>query len=261
MVDHFSNDDEQNSAETNDNTSMNSYDFISTNGEESDTNNFDTVGSMWNLGDHSTASKDERSALSQAIEDTMGDIDGDIDDDMMDVLEDASDLVKNTRVSKFECPVEACGLGHSHADHKHDIRQAFKVVNDFAEQMDFCPYCHCGVNELAMLVGFMPYITAEVFVDDEKFEDALELDPDILDSLYRKYNEEDATVNRAAGMLANDLGLPENEIVPLGSRESIKTFFERRDAIEAAAQAAPIAQETRTVIDDNREELEQLTSE
>jgi hypothetical protein len=256
---------EQDDETTDDNdTSMsNSYQFISTEEEQDEetTTAFDTVGSMWNLGDHSTASSDERSALSQSIEDTMAALDDDIDGDMKAVLEDASDLVEDTRINKFECPVEICGLGHSHPDHKHDIRESFDVLGSFTDQMDFCPYCHCGVNELSMLMAFYPYISETVFADHDRFEGVSEVAPDILDSMYRHYVQKNVTVNRAAAIVATELGLNESEAVPLGVRGDVEEFFERRSSIEEAANAAPIAQETRNAIEENREELEEVTSQ
>lgn len=252
---------EQDDETTDDSQNTMSYNFIANDDEaKAETNDFDTVGSMWTLGDHSSASSDERSTLSRVIEETMADMDDDIDGDMKAVLEDASDLVKDTRVSKFECPVEACGLGHSHADHKHDVREAFAVLGKFTEEMNFCPYCHCGVNELSMLMAFYPYISEDVFGDRHIFDDAMEVEPDILEAMYRLHVEEDASVNRAAAMIANRRGIDEAEAIPLGTRESLKEFFQRRRRIDRAANAAPIAQETRNKIEEAREELEQLTS-
>jgi hypothetical protein len=264
MVDHFDDSSEQNSAENNDeNTSM-SYNFITgdeeAEAEAEDTEDFNTVGSMWTLGDHSTASSESRSTLTENINSTIAALDDDIDGDVKAVLQDASRLVQDTRVSKFECPVEACGLGHSHPDHKHDVRESFDVLDSFAEEMNFCPYCHCGVNELSMLMNFYPYISEDVFYGGSIFDDAMEVEPDILEEMYRIHVEESATVNRAAGMVANRRGIDEAEAVPLGVRESLKEFFQRRRSIDRAANAAPIAQETRNAIEKARRELEELTS-
>ena len=256
---------EQDDETTDDSQISMSYDFIQSDYDQDSTENndekFNTVGSMWTLGDHSTASSEGRSALSEAIEDTMDELDDDIDGDMVAVLEDASDLVKDTRVSKFECPVEACGLGHSHPDHKHDVRDSFDVLDSFADQMQFCPYCHCGVNELSMLMAFFPYISEPVFEDQHEFEGVLEVEPDILNDMYRLYVEDGASVSVAAGAVSARYDVNESEAVPLGVREDIKAFFSRRRSIEDAANAAPIAQETRSVIEDSREELEAVTSE
>lgn len=248
------------------NTNMNDdYSFIGNDSDDNDQqtteDDFSVVGNKWNLGDHSTASGDETNALSDAIGETMDSLDSDVDEEMFSVLQDAQDLVRSTDIHRFECPSEDCGLGHSHADHKHDIRSAFDVEGDFAEQMQFVPYCHCGVNELAMLVQFFPYISVPVFADQHQFEGVLEVDPDILDSMYRRFNEDDTTVHRVAGMVATEYGVTESEAIPLGVREDIKLFFERRRSIEKAAQAAPIAQETRNAIEEARDQLEERTSQ
>jgi hypothetical protein len=264
MVDHTA-DDGKNSAETDDNqTSMSNYDFIASDDDaQADTtsDDFNTVGSMWNLGDHSTASSVDRSGLSDSINSTIEALDDDIDGDMKEVLQDASRLVQETRVSNFECPVEACGLGHSHPDHKHDVRDSFDVLGSFTDQMEFCPYCHCGVNELSMLMAFFPYISEPVFEDQHEFEEVLEVEPEVINGMYRLYIEDDMTVSQAAGKAAARRGVAESELVPLGTRDAIKAFFRRRRSIEKAAQAAPIAQETRQAIESNRVALEEATSQ
>jgi hypothetical protein len=253
---------EENSAANNDDSQNTmSYDFIQTGDEQNqnDEPQFNTVGSMWTLGDHSTASADERRDLSDTIEGTLNALDDDIDGDVKAVLQDASSLVQKTRVRSFECPV--CGLSHSHPDHKHDIRAGFNVEDSFAEEMDFCPYCHCGVNELAMLMPFFGYMNRSVFTDQHIFEGVLEVDPNVLEEVYRLYDQENLTVNRAAARATRDLEGDESELVPLGVREDIKTFFDLRQQIENAAESAPIASETREAIEQNRQDLEAFVSE
>lgn len=253
---------EANSATNNDDSSDTmSYDFIH-DGESSasTTAPFSEVGNKWNLGDHETADDDTVNELSGAINETLGKLDDDIDSDMKAVLQDASDLVQKTSLSRFECPVEACGLGHSHSDHKHDIRSAFEVRDSFTDEMKFCPYCHCGANELAMLMAFFPYIDSAVFRDQHNFEGVLEVKPDHLNALYRRYTESSGVgINRLCMQVAAELGVSEREAFPLGVREDLTTFFSRRESIENAADAAPIAQETRQKINDGREQLERLT--
>lgn len=256
---------EQGDETTDDTNDTMSYNFI-TNDDDStddtqDDDQFNEVGSMWTLGNHRSASQDEAEQLSQSIRQTMDALDEDVDEELMSVLEDASGLVEQSNLSGFECPHEECGLNHSHPDHKHDIRSGFEVSNDFASQMEFVPYCHCGVNELAMLMQFFGYISVPVFADQHEWEGVLEVEPDILDSMYRRYIQDDLTVNRAAGAVANDFGQPESEAVPLGVRDDLKRFFERRRRIEDAANSAPIPQETRNVIEENRDELLEVTSE
>lgn len=267
-------DDEQNSAEDNDdsNTTMSNYDFITTDDDESDEQTTDDSWT-WDFGDHSMASKDERSALSEAIGDTMDSLDGEIDSDMMAVLEDASNLVQNTRINNFECSHEDCGLGHSHPDWKHDIRAStdtseirsmipgFNITEDFATEMEFVPFCHCGANEAAMLVQFFPYFSDPMFKDEERFEGVSEVDPELLDILYRRYTETEIGFNRLCSRIALQAGESEQDAFPLGVREDVKAFFERREQIEQQAQGAPIGEETRHLIEENREDVEEVCKE
>lgn len=228
------------------------YDFIGNAGpRRSNEINFSVVGNRWDLGSHSTTDRETQEELSEAITETMEQLDEDIDDEMVAVLQDASNLVNSVEVTKFECPVEECGLGHSHPDHKHDIRESFSVTEDFASQMQFCPYCHCGVNELRMLVAFFPYIDIPVFEDQHQFEGVLEVDPEMLESIYREYDS-GLSVSRAVSQVAERLGVEEIEVAPMGVRPDLKKFFYRRKNIEKAADAAPIAEQTRNVISENR---------
>jgi hypothetical protein len=180
---------DENSAEDNDDTTNMNYDFIAADDDaQDDTNSFNTVGSMWTLGSHSALQSENSQNLVDSIDGVMGDIDSEIDDDVMDVLQDARSVVSDTRVSRFECPVEECGLGHTHPDHKHDIRAGFDVTDAFADQMDFCPYCHCGVNELAMLMDFFPYIAADVFHGDD-FDAVSHVSPETLQRLWTLFSD------------------------------------------------------------------------
>lgn len=84
---------------------------------------------------------------------------------LYDALNFAKEEVEEIEVSGYECPV--CGLVHEHSDNKHDIRSIFNVRQDFAERMEMCPYCHCGVNELARLVQQYDSIHVPVFTDED----------------------------------------------------------------------------------------------
>jgi hypothetical protein len=250
---------DENSAEDNDEdddtTNMN-YNFIAADDDaQDDTNDFDTVGSMWTLGEHSALQTENRQNLVDSIDGVMGDIDSEIDEDVMGVLQDARSVVGNTRVTRFECPVEECGLGHSHSDHKHDIRSGFDVVDGFADQMDFCPYCHCGVNELAMLMDFYPYINADVFADGGRFEAVDNLSAGNLQRLWTLYND-GSDLNDAISMVADENGVSFSALVGDDTRQALQAFFSLRDQIQNAASSAPIAQETRRVIGENRDSIE-----
>jgi len=239
---------------------MSNYDFIQTGDDSTDNEpRFNKVGSMWTLGDHTTADESDRSALSQAINDTLEDIDSEVDDDMAAALQDASAMVEDTNVSRFECPVEACGLGHSHSDHKHDIRSGFDVTDAFAEQMEGCPYCHCGVNELSMLMQFYPYITETVF-SGRSFSGVTEVEPSALEDIYRRYTQEAQSFSTATANVAKERGLSPSGLVPVGVRSNVESFFELRQRIDNAADSAPIGSEMRNLISERREELLEATA-
>lgn len=138
-------------------SSTSPYGFFS----ERDSESYDVR--KWSLGSHSTVTNLSGDALNSII----GDLDDEVDGDLKGVLEEAAGMVSAATVSGFECPV--CGLNHGHPDDKHDIRDAFDVAADFADEMQYNPYCHCGVNELAMLLDFYDEIEAPVFTDEPFF--------------------------------------------------------------------------------------------
>ena len=222
----------------------------------------------WGYSDHTTASSDDQASLSETIRATMDQLDEDIDEEMLDVLEDASELVEGSTVSQFECSHEQCGLGHGHPDWKHDITAStdtselrsnipgFNITSDFADQMEFVRNCHCGANEAAMLVEFYPYINIQMFSDGENFEGVNDVEPQLINEMYRLYSDEDASVSQAAGTACRDIPDDEAEAVPLGVRDDITAFFERREQMEQQASKAPIHGETREAINENREALE-----
>lgn len=248
-------DDDQNSAEADDsNYNTMSYNFIANDTEQNnDETDFNTVGSMWTLGDHSSSEID--TVFADTLGDTMKNLDSEIDSEMMDVLEDAQSLIQNKRTTRFECPIEACGLGHSHSDHKHDIRAGFGVTESFAAGMEFCPYCHCGVNELSMLMPFYSYISVDVFEDD--FSGTEEVTPTLLNKLYDRFKSTNGVgFNRLCTIVAEETAFSEKVAFPLGVRDDLEAFCEVRKKIENAANAAPIAGETRTEINDLRAEIE-----
>lgn len=257
----------ENSAETDaedSNSDMNEYDFIQTeeqSDETTDEPDFETVGNLWTLGDHSSGA-DVTSEVQESIRKTIAELDDGIDGDVVDVLQDASEAVESTDVTRFECPHENCGLGHSHGDHKHDIRSGFSVTDSFAAQMEFVPYCHCGVNELSMLMAFMPYITEPVFDDQFRFEEVMEVEPTLLDEAYYRWKAENGeNFHSMLSELAGEEGRAEEDAFPLGVRNAMASFFERRYEIECAADSAPIPQETQNVITEKRENLYSVIEE
>jgi hypothetical protein len=262
-------DDETESAETDDdedNTTM--YDFMQ-NGDGNDEEQTATEDDeesyevrMWSLGNHSTLDEGRSESMSNTLEQFMSDMDSDVDGEVMGVLQDAQSMIGggSSSVRSFECPVDECGLQHSHSDDKHDIRSAFNVEPDFADGLLFNPYCHCSVNELAMLMRFFSYITEPVFTDQEQFEGVFEVDPDLLEEVYRSYSEL-PSVEAAVRQVAKERGLRQAQVAPRDVYDDLRAFFRRRQDIQNAANGAPIPQETRSRINDAEERLEEATSQ
>lgn len=204
----------------------------------------------WTLGDHEV----RHDVDTDAIREAAADIDG-VNPDLAAVLENAADSLSSASVSGFECPV--CGLNHGHSDTKHDIRSpssGFSVTGVFADFMEFCPYCHCGVNELAMLIDFYNHIDAPVFEDAEKFAGIENIRNSVLIAICKAIRESeedhtrqtltvDAAAREVGGFISPNLD------------SSIRAFYKRWKAIKDAADGAPIAGSTRTSINQIREGL------
>ena len=209
--------------------------------------------SQWKLGSHSVPSGISKDEIENEISRIK-----DVNPDLAGVLEEASSMVEHSETSGYECKV--CGLYHGHSDGKnnHDIRSSLNVRDEFTSQMEFCPFCHCGVNELAMWIDFIAFSNVVVFEDQERFESVLELDNDVLMDFCHKYREmvnehERETEPTVAEALEAIGGI---ESVSSDIAEELNLFFGRWHDIKQAANRAPIAGETRNVIDDLRTELE-----
>jgi hypothetical protein len=127
----------------------------------------------WTLGDHASRPTTTETQLATDAARQRG-----VDDELAELMEAAAARVPDFEMYDFECP--ACGLNHGHDDKKHDIRAAFNVTGTFAELMEFNAACHCGVNELAMLLDFFDSIETQVF------DDQYDLAPSALDSRFAK---------------------------------------------------------------------------
>lgn len=227
----------------------------------------------WSLGSHSTAD-DTHQAV---IDEMMDNLDDDVDENLMAVLEDASEMVEASNVSNFECA--KCGLNHGHSDEKHDIRRdpdyrgrwtpGFNVTDEFADQMVGCPYCHCGANELAMLMDFFGFFTMPVFADQEQFEGVLELPNHVLQDVFRQ--REDITprvTSRKGGDFDPEAAAMEEAVREAGFQYSVPDmvipelveFYERYRDIKSAANNAPIPSEFRSTVEENRAQLEEFTA-
>lgn len=248
------------SDETNDGDSDNTmtYDFVDTNDDESE-NNFGNQ--RWGLGDHNGLSAKNKKGLLDSIEATMEEADESMDEELRSVLEDASGLVSQTTVTQFECPVEACGLGHSHPDTKHDIRSTstgYNVTREFADRMQFCPYCHCGVNELSMLMEFFHYIDTEVF-NERDFSGVRDLDPDVVNMVYNQMQTEGKRFQPAIKYAAAEYGQPTHVLIPSEVRDELRDFINLRQSIDTDAGRAPIHSEARNQISELRDGLLDVT--
>lgn len=197
----------------------------------------------WRLGSHSQGT-DEMMETSLAA--MLENLDPAVDSDLRNVLSDASQMLHGTGISGFECPV--CGLNHGHSDAKHDIREAFNVSVPFAEEMEYCPYCHCGANEMAMLIDFYGHIEMDVFDDAYLFETVDKLRAETVDDLTLEFSRTQSVRNAC-------------EFAGVDVDEHITAFFDRYQNIKQAASSAPISQETQTDIDDLRDVVEAAVHE
>lgn len=138
--------------------------------EDVSTQETDYAIRMWSLGDHRHPDAKSADDLRDEIE-RLRDSD---DPGLAAALEEAEAELESADVVDFECPT--CGFGHGHSADKHDVRSAFEVGTQFADdEMDKCPYCHCGVAELAMLVDFYEYLTRDnrqMFADGDSLSEA-----------------------------------------------------------------------------------------
>lgn len=116
----------------------------------------------WKLGTHTGTPSIDSDQLRAEAEAFKG-----LDEDLADLFTSAADMVSEAEAVDWEC--NTCGLGHGHSATKdnHDIRDSFDVTQEFAERMEFNAACHCGVNELAMLMDFYEHIAMPVFEDED----------------------------------------------------------------------------------------------
>jgi hypothetical protein len=216
----------------------------------------------WSLGNHTMTPGINADQFNSEIERVK-----EVNPGLADVLSEAQEIVADSKVTQWECGV--CGLGHNHPDDKHDIRgeyesgdPGFSVAEDFAEEVEFCPYCHCGVNELAMLIDFFCHLPQPMFRDQQKFESVLEVGNDTLirycqarrDLSDEKFGAKDVPLE--AVVEAEDYefsGDEANLLAEVGEEKTL--FYERWRDIKRGAAGAPIAGETRKAIANLREHV------
>jgi len=230
----------------------------------------------WKLGNHGTRPSVDIDALRADAERNAN-----IDDDLANMLEQAAERLDTVNVNDFECPV--CGLSHGHSDDKHDIRPTFNVEASFAERMEFAPNCHCGVNELAMLMEFTPYIIPRMFTDDEKFEVFVGMMPsdeaEMALDLYYHPNVKVGTLNNSLSSTETVFALRDRHIDAMSDDQIIwatheqiieaarlpvqqsvinafKDYTDRLSNVRNAANNAPIPSDTEARIESIRSDLE-----
>jgi hypothetical protein len=240
--------------ESEDNDDTDGYDFfdVPEEDEEEDVEPADRLhgeAKRWTLGSHTTADNDER----ESIRELLSGVDSEVDADLYETLDQASQLVGTQNVSGFECQV--CGLNHSHDDRKHDVRDIFGVTEAFADQMEFNPFCHCGVNELAMLMEFYPYIQQKMF--DADFTDAVSdingrVLADVLDVLWDR-------AGASGGFDAEEAARKADRLWDLSDDDltNIEVFYSEVQSIRNAADGAPIPSHVRESIEESREQIEE----
>jgi hypothetical protein len=250
---------------------MEGYDFFDDGDDSTDaettTEQKDWGVERWSLGEHQEGPDGDWSQVEDNIEFIENQAPG-----LADALSEAKETAQTFSVSGFECSV--CGLNHSHSDNKHDIRDIFNVTTEFAEEMKFSPFCHCGVSELARLVMYFPDVEGiAMFEDQHEFESVLEIPTPVVRNIYRAMQEvtvEEAHVqmgmSNMAGSSDRKLHLNEavewerrrtgdREAVPEGIRSELEQFYNRVDRIRSAANSAPIPSETEQSLNKNLGEL------
>lgn len=201
----------------------------------------------WSLGDHGVQS----GLTSDELEEEIERVDG-INDNLRNVLQDAHAQIQSLDLAGFECPV--CGLQHGHSDTKHDIRSGFNVSSEFADTMEYVPYCHCGVNELAVLIDFYSEFERSIFEDDDEFEAVSTIRNDYVQAVcqfLRDNSNGDGSVTVKDAV--QSFGWEDH--IPSKHYDDLARFFERWIDIKNAANKAPIEQSTRAEINEIRNEL------
>lgn len=135
------------------------YDFISGSRRDGELGVNKHGPSWWGRGSHEDHSNTDWDAVENAL-DTLETVPG-----MEDLVRQAESMADKGSESGFECPV--CGLRHGHSSDKHDVRDFFGVTEEFADRMQYNPYCHCGVHELARLLNYFRSFEIECFEDEE----------------------------------------------------------------------------------------------
>lgn len=211
---------------------------------------------IFNIDTSGAASRYGRGSHMVDMVDTQSDPDGlradaeslrGINDDAADLLEQAAGLYEGGAIiSAFECA--GCGLRHSHSQNKHVLTEGghggLKVRNEFADVMVYNRRCHCGVNELSMLLRFADAIEMQIFADIENDEIPR---PELVNVAERL-----KSTNRR-DILIDELG---EDIVAEAVEYKGSPALQRVLSVRNAADSAPISAETRQDIEEIGDEIE-----
>lgn len=227
---------------------------------------------MYTWGDHRVQTETDTDSLRADADRLAG-----VDDARADLLREAADEYEQMQREpvKFECPT--CHLGHSHSASKHALTGDLDVRRAFVAGMKYEDNCHCGVNELAMLVDFFHYINVPVFTDQDRFEAVLELAHDDVRAIINATNEVTVEEAREAGMdidgrdeayltLDNAVEWVRREqgvatLVPDDIMPELRKFHRRVKQVKSAANSAPIPQTARTDIEEARQGIRSAISD
>lgn len=207
--------------------------------------NFDVSGAAarYGRGDHTMRGSTDPDSLRDDAEQLRG-----IDDAAADLLDQAADLYDRGRgasISAFECP--ECGLRHSHGRKKHVLTDngvsGLKVRPAFANVMVFNKRCHCGVNELSMLLRFVEHIEVQIFRDISNDQIPR---PAAVNAAERLNN------NVFREVLIDELG---EDLVAEAMEYRGSDALNRVISVRNAADSAPISSDTRQGIEEIEAEL------
>lgn len=208
-------------------------------------------------GDHTMPTETDADDLRSDAENLRG-----VNDDGADLLEQAAEMYESMDrdPSAFECP--DCGLRHSHSmtknGHQLTERNGLNVRSEFANQiLNFNQRCHCGVNELAMLLDFIEHIDVAVFRDIDNDDipparvvtTAERLREAIAEGEHDEFTD-DSVETRAE--ILDDVG---RELVQAAQEWQGSDGLTRVLSVRNAADSAPIAQKTREEIETIRQAL------
>lgn len=215
--------------------------------------------SRYHVGSHSMPTETDANDLRRDAENLRG-----LDDDAADLLEQAAETYESMDKdpSGWECP--DCGLRHSHSmvkqGHQLTEEHGLNVRTEFAEGvLNYNQRCHCGVNELSMLLDFVEHIDMRIFRDLANDEIP---GPSVVTTAERLRDAVPAEEKRKASLddsyetrreILNDMG---SELVQEAQSWQGTDGLTRVVSVRNAADSAPIHSTTKQDIESIREALD-----